>query len=170
MQAELNQGLRTAKFTRVAVIFVYTIFLTRNGTKRQFQTPPRVDSNLVRQKLFFACVLRYHVSSLKGEGRNLLISNSVAGANLPDIWLDNPNVHRLLIMGHLPTPSLPYNNSLYSYGRNFPKGLMSQQSIRSSNGKLFGGRFGDYLYSASIDNIIMTNHCDNFFKSVPITC
>ena len=44
--------------------------------------------------------------SPKGKVQNLIISNTVAGVCLPDSWLDNPNVHLLLNLGHLSTPAL----------------------------------------------------------------
>ena len=108
--------------------------------------------------------------SPKGKGKKLLSSNSVAVANLPASWLDNPNVHRFLIPVHLPTNVFPKRLSLSSYGRNFPKGVLSQYSIHSSNSKLYGGRFGAHSYSSLSDNIIIKNHCDNCFYSVPVTC
>ena len=66
------------------------------------------------------------MSSTKGEGRNLLSSNSVVGANLPASRLENPNVHRLLIPGHLTYPVIPKRISLSSYGWNCPEGLITQ--------------------------------------------
>ena len=111
-------------------------------------------------------MLRCHTSSPKGRGRNLLISNSVAGAKLPASWLANPNVHRLLIPVHLPTPVLPKRLSLSSYGRNFLKWILYQYPIHSSNGKLFGVRLGAQYYSDSPDNKRMKNHCYNFFALI----
>ena len=110
------------------------------------------------------------MSSLKGEGKNLLSSNSVAGKNLPASRLANPNVHWMIIPVHLSTHELPNRLSLSSYCHNFLEGIISQQSIHSSNGKLFGGALGDHSYLDSPDNIIMTNHCHNCFYSVPMTC
>ena len=51
--------------------------------------------------------MRCHTSSPKCKGQNLLGSNWVAGMYFPVYWLDNPNVHRFLKLGHLPNPALP---------------------------------------------------------------
>ena len=52
----------------------------------------------------FTCVMRCHTSSLKYKGRNLISSNSVAGAQLSACWLANPNIHQLLNPGQITTP------------------------------------------------------------------
>ena len=108
--------------------------------------------------------------SPKGEVQNLSNSNSVAGENPPTSRLSNPNVHQLLIPGHLPNSALPKRIYLYSYGLNFPEGLLYQYSIYSSNGNLFGGQLGANSYSASPYNIRITNYCYNIFYSVPMNC
>ena len=59
------------------------------------------------------------MSSLTEEGLNILRSNSVAGEKLPDTWLDNPNIHRLLIHIHLPTTALLKGIYVSDHGRNF---------------------------------------------------
>ena len=56
-------------------------------------------------------MLRCHTSSPKGKDQNILRSNSVGEMYFPACWLANPNVHRLLNPGHLPTPELP--NMIY---------------------------------------------------------
>ena len=61
-----------------------------------------------------------------GEVQNLLISNSVAGEKLLESWSENPNVNQFIILGHLPTPVLSNRITLSSYGRVFPKDLLSQ--------------------------------------------
>ena len=66
------------------------------------------------------------MSSPKGKGQNLLNSNSVAGENLQNIWLSDPNVHQLLVPGHLTNSALPNSLYLYSYELNFPEGVIYQ--------------------------------------------
>ena len=105
----------------------------------------------------FNCVLKCHTISPKGEGQNLLSSYSVASTNFPASWLDNPNVCQFLILVHLPNSELHKILALYSYGRHCIERVLSQQSVHSSNGKLFGGRFGAHFYSASLDIRRMTN-------------
>ena len=48
----------------------------------------------------------------KGKGQNLLRYYSVVGENLPSIWLYNPNIAMLLILGQLTTTALPKRLSL----------------------------------------------------------
>ena len=169
MQKEFDQVLRSENVKRVPLIPGYTRASFRKGMKRQCYTPTRVDSNIGRYNVLFTCVLRCHQRSPKGNGRSLLISNLLAGVNIPSSWLANPNVHRLLIPGHLPTPTLTKRLALSSYVRNCPEGLLYHQSTHYSNGKLFGGRFGAHQYSASPDNRIITYHRDNCFYYVPMT-
>ena len=58
------------------------------------------------RSLSFTFVMRCHISSPKGKGRNLLISNSVAEIYFPACCLANQNVHRFLKSGHLTTTAL----------------------------------------------------------------
>ena len=53
-----------------------------------------------------------HTRYPKDKSRNQLSSNSVAEMYLPDRWLENKDVLRLLKPGHLPTPALPKRISL----------------------------------------------------------
>ena len=54
----------------------------------------------------FTCVLRCHMVYPKFKVRNLISSNSVAGAYILALLLANPNLHRLLKPVKLPTPVL----------------------------------------------------------------
>ena len=53
------------------------------------------------RRMLFNCVLRCHNISQKGKVKNILSSYSVAGANIPTSRLADPNVHQLIILGHL---------------------------------------------------------------------
>ena len=76
--------------------------LNHTGNEAPTLIPPWVKIVIwVAKRPLFTCVMRYHTSSPKGEGRNLVSSKSVAGAKLPDSRLSNPNVHKLLNTGHL---------------------------------------------------------------------
>ena len=77
------------------------------------------------------------MSSQKGKVRNLLSSNSVAGAKLPSSQLDNPNIQWLIIPGQLLTTALTKSLYLFFYGQNCPEGILYQYSIHSSISKLF---------------------------------
>ena len=126
--------------------------VNHTGNEASTLIPPRVKKEIYADiRPLFTCVLRCHTRSPKVEGRNLLISYSVAGAKLPAYWLANPNVLQLLILGHLPTAALPKRLALSSHGGDFPKGIIPQQSVHSANGKLFGGRFSAHSYSALPD-------------------
>ena len=118
----------------------------------------------------FTCVLSCHMIYLKGQDQNLLIFYSVAGVNTSSSRLDNPNFCQFVILGHLPTPALTKRLALYSYGHNYPEGILSQQAVHSANSKLFGGRFGAHSDSASPDFRRMTKYFCNYFHYVPMTC
>ena len=93
------------------------------------------------RKLSFTCVLRCHTSSPKGEGQNLWFSKSVVGAKLRSSLLSNPNVHGLLIPGHLPITALPRRLYLSSYRTNciyasYPNSQFTLKTVRYLEGDL----------------------------------
>ena len=85
------------------------------------------------------------MSSLEGNVKNLIISNSVAGAYLPYYWLDNPNVHWLLTPEKLPTPALPKRLHLIFYHR-VPIYIVN--SLLNTV-YIVGGQWGTHSYSSS---------------------
>ena len=91
-----SQGHEVSRNTRIDQI------VNQTGIEAPTLIPPWVKIVIwVAKRPLFTCVMRYHTSSPKGEGRNLVSSKSVAGAKLPDSRLSNPNVHKLLNTGHL---------------------------------------------------------------------
>ena len=98
----------------------------------------------------FTCVQRWHTSSPKGKGQNLISSNSLGEIYFPDCWLANPNIQRLLTLGHLTTPALPKRISIIFLWEEFSQ----RDTIHIVNPLLntvrsFGGRCGTHSYSDS---------------------
>ena len=117
---------------------------------------PLLGSKTVIQadrRMLFTCVLMCHTIYPKENPQNLLSYYSVSGEKLPDSWLDNPNVHRLLMPVQLPTPALPNRLSLI-----FIWAELSQRApIPIANPLLdtvciVGGQWGAHYYSTSLDN------------------
>ena len=115
---------------------------------------------------YFTCVMRCHTSSPKGKGQNLISSNSVAGAQLPDCWLDNPNVHQLLNPGQLTTPALPKRFSvIFLWAELSQRAPISIINPPLKTVCIFGGRWDAHSYLDSPKNNKKT---DNFRNRPPI--
>ena len=120
---------------------------------------------------WFTYVLRCHMSSLKGKDRNLLSSNSVAGAQILACWSANPNVHWLLITVQLPTTELHKRLSIIFLWVKFPQ----RYPIHIFNPLLktvcvFGGRWGAQYYSAPPEYNKTINNFRNWLSLLVPTC
>ena len=101
----------------------------------------------------FTYVLRRHTISLKGKGRNIISSTSVAGAQLLDYWLANTNVHQLLKLGYLPTLLLPNTISpIFLWAEFSQRNHITIDNPLLNIVYIFGGRWGTHSYSDSPKN------------------
>ena len=104
----------------------------------------------------------------KEKGWNLISSNSVARAYLPEYSLANPNVHQLLTPGQLPTPALPKRHSLIFLWEEF-----SQRDptpiVNPLLNKIFivGGKWGTHSYSTPPKN---NRGTDSFWNRLLSLC
>ena len=103
--------------------------------------------------LSFTCVMRYHMSSPKGKFRNLISSNSVAGAQLSAYCLANTNVCRFLTPLQLPTPELPKRLSIIFLRKQFSqRGAIPMVNPLLNIVCIFGRRWDAHSYLSSPKN------------------
>ena len=135
---------------------------------------PLLQSNTIIQVarlLSFTCVLRYHTSSQKVKGLNLISSNSVVGAQLLACWFANPKLHQFLKPGQLPTPALPKRLSLIFSQANFPRGdSIPIVNTLLNTVRICGGKLGAHSYLASPKNNKETDNFGNFPPLLFLTC
>ena len=123
------------------------------------------------RRLSLICVMRCHKKSLKGKGQNLISSNSVAWAYLLSCWLSNPNVHRLLIPGQLPTNALNKRLSpILLWAESPQRNPINIVNTILKTVCVFGGRWGAHYYLASPKYKNITNNLQNRLPFLVLNC